>query len=128
MKESARRGSLEKTHIPEANWEQTDDFYLKAMMTGKTEISVKIMEKGYEKVPEAKISLQIVDPFIILPDLKPEEKEDLDNDPRTHDHPIRIFPNSEFPLKLALVQKNEEQELYTSDIKIPSDQYNWTPL
>jgi hypothetical protein len=54
-------------HVDEKAWMQSDDFFFKALQKGYTELTVKILERGYEHVQPASIQLTIVDPFIVQP-------------------------------------------------------------
>lgn len=54
-------------HVDEKSWMQADDFFLKALHFGETEISVKILEKGYENIAPAQIKITVVNPFVIKP-------------------------------------------------------------
>ena len=46
---------------------ETDVFFLKGVQAGFAEISVEILEPGYQNVAKAMVPLTVVDPFIILP-------------------------------------------------------------
>jgi hypothetical protein len=52
-----------------------EDYFLNARANGHTTLKVVMLEKGYEHIAPATITLTIVDPFIILP---AEADEDLD--------------------------------------------------
>lgn len=49
---------------------------LKALKPGYADISVKIIENGYENIKSASIKLTFVDPFIVKPADKSLESED----------------------------------------------------
>jgi len=82
------------SHLGESDWwHGGGDFVLRALEVGVTQLSVKILEPGYEHVKPAAINLTIVEPFDILP---------VGSTPGTslggasNDEAIRILPNSEF--------------------------------
>jgi hypothetical protein len=56
-----------------------DDYFLKSLENGMTTIKVEILEKGYENVKPATITLTIIDPFMILP-AEPEENQLLEDE------------------------------------------------
>jgi hypothetical protein len=67
LKDSAHLKARGHSHAAELDWTQGDDFILRALEVGVTELLVRILEPGYEHVKPATIKLTIVDPFIILP-------------------------------------------------------------
>ena len=94
---------------------QRDDFFFDTLQTGNTDIQVKIIEPGYENIKPAKISLQIVSPFVI-------EAEDEMVDPQ---ETLYIAPTCDFKFKLALYKKTEEGISF-EDTPIPNPQYKWS--
>ena len=123
LKDSAQMKAHGRSHLGESDWwHGGGDFVLRALEVGVTQLSVKILEPGYEHVKPAAISLTIVEPFDILP---------VGSTPGTglggasNDEAIRILPNSEFQFKLALVIKTEEDDIIFEDISLPSQQYRW---
>ena len=64
-----------------------------------------MLEEGYEKLPAAKITLTIVDPFIIL---AAEADEDVAEwvDEGVY-APAYILPTSQFLFKLALIRNQD---------------------
>ena len=75
-----------------AAYKNHGDYFLKAQENGVTALEVRMLEKGYEKLRAAKITLTIVDPFIIL---AAESDEDISE--RTDEDiysPAYILPTS----------------------------------
>lgn len=99
-----------------------DDFFLKALKSGITEIQVKILEPGHDQVAPAAIKLTIVEPFVILPDFDRSEQA-IENPFGVTPY---ILPTSEFYFKLSYLIMTSDRGVDFMDIKIPSDQYAWT--
>lgn len=99
---------LTKMH-KEVNAMNDDDFYMKALLPGFTNIKVKILEPGYEKVSAATIKLTIVEPIVIQP-----------KDDSLRKEIIRILPTSEFEFKLQHVTMNGKSGVEFADIQIPN--------
>lgn len=82
-----------------------------------------MLEKGYEKLAPAKITLTIVDPFIILAaDADEDITEWIDEGVYT---PAYILPTSSFSFKLALIRNQDNMGSQLQMIKIPSSKYLW---
>ena len=82
-----------------------------------------MLEKGYENLAPAKITLTIVDPFIIL---AAEADEDVSDWVEEGVYaPAYILPTSEFLFKLALIRNQDNMGSQLEMIKIPSNKYHW---
>ena len=66
LKDSAHMSTPSHSRTAELDWTRGDDYILRALEVGFTELEVKILEPGYEHVKPAAIKLTIVDPFVIL--------------------------------------------------------------
>ena len=70
-----------------------------------TTLEVRMLEKGYEQLSPAKITLTIVDPFIIL---AAEADEDVPERPEEDVYsPAYVLPTSQFSFKLALIRNQD---------------------
>ena len=122
LKDSAHMSAGRHSRIAEVDWTRGDDFILRALEVGLTELSVRILEPGYEHVKPAAIKLTIVDPFVILP---ADSSLDAIFHGSSIEEPIRILPNSEFKFKLAFVRRHEDENTVFEDIRLPSGQHRW---
>lgn len=95
---------------------------MKALENGMTTIKVEILEKGYEQVAPATVTLTIIDPFLILP-AQPEEDQVPDDE--TQFNIPYILPTTQFEYKLVLVKNQNNQDVTLQNIPIPSDKYTW---
>jgi nuclear pore complex protein Nup210 len=87
---------------------RSDLFFLKGVQAGMAEVSVRILEPGYEQVGEVAIRLTVVDPFVLLP-------------PR----PAYILPTSPYQFSLAHLRM-EDDGIQHASIRLPDDQYEWS--
>ena len=72
------------------------------------EVSVRIVEPGYDKVPAIEVPLMIVDPFVILPQ-----------------HPVFILPVSPFKFDLAHRRLEDNARETHVPISLPNPRYQW---
>lgn len=87
-------------HVDGENWQQSEDFLLRALDEGHTSLSVSILGNDYQAVAAANINLTIVTPFAIKPKIEEETRLMDLNEQEYLDPTIRICPSSEFYLKL----------------------------
>ena len=83
----------------------TDISLLKGLKTGKSVISVQLMEDGYEQVERANITLSVIEPFTLDPS-----------------YPVYILPNSEFSFGI-LKMKIVDTRFVDKRVSLPSPDY-----
>ena len=82
---------------------KTDLYFLKGVQAGVAEVSVRILEPGYEQVKEVTIRLTVVDPFVLLPA-----------------RPAYILPASPFQFSLAHLRM-EDDGIAHAPISLPDE-------
>ena len=90
---------------------QTDVAYLKGLLAGQAEISVKINEPGYEHLPSVSVAIQVVDPFLIEP---------YSN--------LYLLPTSPYRFKLNLLNRDNQGNINKKPVALPNSQYSWSVM
>lgn len=83
----------------------SDIALLKGIKTGKSRISVQLIEDGYEHVDKAYIGLSVIEPFTLVPN-----------------YPIYILPNSEFLFGINRIKMFDKKINYNK-VSLPSDEF-----
>jgi nuclear pore complex protein Nup210 len=94
--------TTKKKHEMERKSFSTDIVLLKGLKTGKSRVSVQLIEDGYQSVSKAEIWLSVIEPFTLDPN-----------------HPIYIMPNSEFQYGILRIKAEQKY----SRVSLPSDEF-----
>jgi len=96
----------------EAKRFQTDLIIVKGVHTGVVKVSARILEKDYEIVKKAEISLFVIEPFFLIPD-----------------KPVYLLTNSDFPYKIGKGKRDIKgrQAAKYIEVKLPDSQYHFIP-
>lgn len=106
-----------RAHLDAESGDEGDDFVIKALEAGTAELAVRILAQGYEQIPQASISLTIVDPFVIV-----AADQYFEGDGFSW---VSILPTSQFNYKLQYVLKQEDNGIEYADVPKGSTAYDW---
>eukprot|EP01022_Parablepharisma_sp_SALTPOND_P034856 TRINITY_DN932_c0_g1_i1.p1 TRINITY_DN932_c0_g1~~TRINITY_DN932_c0_g1_i1.p1 ORF type:complete len:2036 (-),score=158.71 TRINITY_DN932_c0_g1_i1:14-6121(-) len=89
---------------------QTDLILVRGVQTGVVEVTARILEKDYEGVKKARISLFVIEPFFLIPD-----------------KPVYLLPNSDFVYKIAKGKRQVKGRpgAKYNEVKLPNPQYHF---